>query len=199
MLSVVLFAIVLASATSAYLGGARARREQEESLRRMVSTLSEATFPLTQRVLAQMRGLSSAEFVLLDQEHHLQETTLPLAPAEVEELAALPVPASAPTPAKAVLVLGRQTYLVDRVAVGGRSGPVSPGALYILFPEDRWSAGIYQAMYPALVTGVIAAVLVVVTTTVLARRFVRPIHDLVGQTASVAQGRFTPVTVFPAE
>jgi signal transduction histidine kinase len=193
-LSVVLFAIVLASATSAYLGGVRVRNEQEESLRRMASTLSEATFPLTQRVLAQMSGLSGAEFVLLDQEDRLEERTLAVTADEAELLAGLAGgPAlEARRPKPAVLIGGRE-YLVDRIPVPGRLPSVSSGTLFVLYPEDRWSASVYRAMYPAMATGVIAAVLVVVMTTVLARRFVRPIHHLVAQTAAVAQGNFAPL------
>jgi len=192
VLSVVLFTIVLASATSAYLGGLRVRSEQEDNLRRMASILSEATFPLTRRVLAQMSGLSGAEFVLLDQEDQLEERTLPVTADELEMLAGLPEGSAlqARQPKPTVQIGGRE-YLVDRIPVAGRAPSVSPSTLYILYPEDRWR--VYRAMYPALATGVIAAVLVVVMTTLLARRFVRPIHDLVAQTAAVAEGNFAPL------
>ena len=45
MLTVVVLAIALASLGSAYFGGRRARQAQEESLRRVVATLTEARFP----------------------------------------------------------------------------------------------------------------------------------------------------------
>ena len=59
--------------------GQRAGRTQEESLRRVVATLTEAKFPLIESVLRQMSGLSGAEFVLLDRSDSLQASTLLLA------------------------------------------------------------------------------------------------------------------------
>jgi hypothetical protein len=55
-LSVVVLAIVLASGVSAYFGGKRARQAQEESLRRVVTTLTEGQYPLLDSVLRQMSG-----------------------------------------------------------------------------------------------------------------------------------------------
>ena len=52
-----------------------------------------------------------------------------------------------------------------------------------------------QAAWPTLITGALAALAVVLITTVLARRFVRPIRELVRQTAAIAQGEFQPVAV----
>ena len=66
MLTVVVMAIALAAAVSAYLGGKHARQAQDENLRRVVATLSEANFPLSEPVLRQMSGLSGAEFVFFE-------------------------------------------------------------------------------------------------------------------------------------
>jgi len=79
ILLVVSLAIVLASAITAYFGSVRDRRQQEDRLRRVVATLMEASFPLTERVLQQMQGLSGAEFVLVDERGQIQASTLPLA------------------------------------------------------------------------------------------------------------------------
>jgi signal transduction histidine kinase len=65
----------------------------------------------------------------------------------------------------------------------------------VLYPEDRWTARVRQAAYPALLAGAAAAAMAVLTTIVLARRFVRPIRDLVVRTAAIAQGDFAPLAV----
>jgi signal transduction histidine kinase len=195
ILSVVVLAILLASATSAYLDGSRARRQEEENLRRVVGTLVEATFPLTPRVLQQMRGFSGAEFVLLDAKNRLQIGTVPLEPKEIEPLAqAREGDRNGRFSAGPRVMLAGKSYLVDRLSVAGRDAR-TPGLLIVLYPEDRWSATVRQAMYPALVAGVVAATAVVLVTTVLARRFVRPIQRLGDQTASIAAGQFKPVAV----
>jgi signal transduction histidine kinase len=196
MMAVVLLATVVASTGSAYLGGLRAQREQEEGLRRVARTLAEASFPLTQRVLTQMTGLSGAEFVLVGDDGQSHESTLPVESDGLDALGAIrlvpPVPAGSSKPS---VILGGREFFVDWVAVSGRSPPATPGTLYVLYPKDRWSARLRQATYPALLTGILAAGLALATTTLLGRRFVRPIHELVAQTAGIAGGMFTPVAV----
>jgi signal transduction histidine kinase len=196
-LSVVVLAIVLASGVSAYFGGRRARQAQEESLQRMVATLTEAPFPLSEWVLRQMSGLSGAEFVLLDQRNALQASTLRL---DADDLALVQqirndAPASE-LAARPTTLLGGRIYLSQRVPVSAHD-PVSPaGSLVVLYPEDRSSAVMRQAAYPALTAGVIAMVAVVLVTTVLAHRFVQPIRQLGDRAAAIARGDFQPVAVW---
>ncbi len=194
-LSVVLLAIVLACASIAYLGTTRARDQQEENLRRVVGTLTEATFPLTDRVLRQMSGLSGAEFVVLDEENRVQGSTLRLGPEEGASLARLPGEDRLERlAARAVVTLSGRTYLGGRVPVA-RRGSGRPGSLVVLYPEDQWGRVAREAAYPALFSGAIAAVAVMALTTVLARRFVRPIQQLGTHTAAIASGQFRPVDV----
>jgi signal transduction histidine kinase len=77
----------------------------------------------------------------------------------------------------------------------GRGPRGESGSLVVLYSQERWSAAIWQAAYPALVAGAVAVLAVVVVATLLARRFVRPIRRLGDQTARIAQGDFTPVGV----
>src|SRR5262245_42984819 len=51
---------------NAVLAEHRTRAHVEQQLREVVGVLSASSFPLTNKVLQQMRGLSSAEFVLVD-------------------------------------------------------------------------------------------------------------------------------------
>ncbi len=149
-LSVVLLAIVLACVTIAYLGTTRARGQQEENLRRVVGTLTEATFPLTDRVLRQMSGLSGAEFVVLDDENRIQGSTLRLGAEEGASLARLPGEDRLENlAARAVVVLSGRTYLGGRVAVARRSSG-RRGSLVVLYPEDQWGRVAREAASPAL-------------------------------------------------
>ena len=91
--------------------------------------------------------------------------------------------------------LGGRIYLSLRPRGGG--DPVSPGgSLVVLYPEDRWSAVMWQAAYPALTTGAVATVAIVLVATVLAHRFVRPIRQLGDRAAAIARGDFQPVAVW---
>ncbi len=197
MLTVVVLAIALASLGSAYFGGMRARQAQEESLRRVVATLTEAWFPLSEPVLRQMSGLSGAEFVLLDRRGSLQASSLRLNADDPERLHRIhDDQPSSKLAARPATSLGGRIYLSQRVRVAARD-PVSPGgSLVVLYPEDRWSAVMWQAAYPALTTGAVATVAIVLVATVLAHRFVRPIRQLGDRAAAIARGDFQPVAVW---
>ena len=200
-LSVVVLAIALASGASGYFGAMRQRQSQEESLRRVVSTLTEGGFPLTEGVLRQMSGLSGAEFVFLDTNQKVLAGTLSLSSEDQRRLASLPGgKQSGETEHRAMgaqpsLELAGRVYLCQRTAIVGRGPGGESGSLVVLYSQERWSAAMWHAAYPALVAGAVAVLAVVVVTTLLAQRFVRPIRRLGDQTARIAQGDFTPVGV----
>ena len=195
-LTVVVLAIVAASGVIAWMGAAQARRHQQETLGRLVLALANATFPRTERVLEQMKGLSGADFVFLDDRKGVQSSTLSFSETELDAVQSLASHDEEArfTPASRVHLNG-QDYLTDRVPVSkGRAG-MAPGWLIILFPEDRWSTAIRRAAYPALATGAVASVVVVLMTAGLAHRFVGRIGQLSRHAAAIAAGRFEPLAV----
>lgn len=192
MVAAVLLASFLATAITALWIASRVRTDQRESLRRVVQTLGEATFPLNDRVLRQMRGLSGAEFVLLTSHGRLQESTLPVE-QKLGELTTIAQSRQSDDARQAVISLGERNYLVDFVNIVRRPHFTEPATFFILYPEDELTARIHQAVYPALIAGVVAALAAVALATWLARRFVRPIHRLAAHTAAIAQGNFTPM------
>ena len=200
VLPVVLLAIVAASGTSAYLDIQRANRRQQEHLARVVDTLTEPAFPLADNVLRKMSGLSGAEFVVLDADNRLEGSTLPLDAAELQLLRRLKGNREEKSSnAEQVVVLGGRTYLGTRISVRRHGEFARPDWLVVLSPEDQWWAGARQAAYPTLTIGAVAALVVMLLTTMLARRFVRPIEELGRQTAAIAQGQFQPVAVLPRD
>ena len=64
---VLLAAIVTVSVLNAVVATRRSREQIEEQLRGIAATRAESNFPLTDAVLRQMRGLSGAEFVLVNE------------------------------------------------------------------------------------------------------------------------------------
>lgn len=195
MLGVVVLAITLVSMANAYLGMDRARLAQEENLRRVVSVLSEASFPLTENVLRQMAGLSGAEFVLLDHGGRARHGTLSLDAEDSNRLARVPEAADEGRFSdNSVIHLAGRDYLSGRVPLRPR-GRATADSLVVLYAKDRWWAAIRQAAYPGLLAGAAAVVVAVVVTTVLSHRFVRPIRQLRRQVAAVADGDFRPLHV----
>jgi signal transduction histidine kinase len=190
MVSVVLLASFLATAITAYWVASRVRGEQSESLRRVAKTLGEGAYPLTRQTLLQMHGFSGAAFVLLSTQGRIQESTLTLNRPNIEELAQI---GNAHSAGQKTILLDDRNYLVESVAVDRRSHFAEPATLFILYPEDQLTSRIHQAVYPALLAGVIAAAVAAACTTWLARRLARPIRTLVARTATIAQGDFTPM------
>jgi signal transduction histidine kinase len=134
-----------------------------------------------------MSGYSGAEFVFLDAGQVVLARTLPLTAADEARLRDIS--------AQPNVELSGQIYLCKRTQVIGRGPGRVSGSLVVLYSQDRWTATIWQAAYPALAAGAVAVVAVVLVTTYLARRFVRPIHLLSDQTARIAEGDFTPVAL----
>lgn len=198
MVSLVLLATVLATAITAYSIALMVRSEQSKDLRRVVQTMGRSGFPKNRQVLDQISGLSGAEFVLLTPQGNLRDSTLPIEERGSRDLARM---AQSPQTARgsepATISLGERDYLVDYVSVNlsGRVYANEPATLFILYPEDELASRIHQAVFPALLAGLIAAAVAVAIATWLARRFARPIRVLVAQTATIAQGDFTPMDV----
>jgi signal transduction histidine kinase len=198
MVAVVLLAALLATAITAYWIALRVRSEQSKDLRRVVETMGKSGFPKTRQVLDQISGLSGAKFVLLKPDGSLRDSTLPIEEQGLHNLARMAKSHPADRGIEyTAIALGDRSYLVDYVFVGqpGDVYATEPATLFILYPEDQLASRIHQAVYPALLAGLIAAAIAVAIATWLARRFARPIRTLVAQTATIAQGDFTPMPV----
>ncbi|MFZ1935620.1 MAG: ATP-binding protein [Thermoguttaceae bacterium] len=196
MVAVVLLATLLATAITAYWIALRVRSEQSKDLRRVVETMGKSDFPKTRQVLDQISGLSGAEFVLLTPDGNLRDSTLPMEEQGLHDLARIAKSRRSNEGIEHTAIsLGDRNYLVDFVSLSGRTYATESTTLFILYPEDQLASRIHQAVYPALLAGLIAAAIAVAIATWLARRFARPIRTLVAQTATIAQGDFTPMAV----
>jgi signal transduction histidine kinase len=196
MLTVVVVTIVLVSFLSAFLGANRARQLQRENLQRVIATLSEANFPLSEPILRQMSGLSGAEFVLFDRGYRPQASTLRLSVTERKYLQQKSFEDSSTAPAqRSGIVLRNRLYMSQRVTVKERP-PITPGGwLVVLYPEENWQTMLWQAAYPAIIVGTAAIFALVLLSMLLAHRFVQPIRQLGDRAATIAEGNFEPLPV----
>jgi signal transduction histidine kinase len=194
VLAVVIVAILGSSILSAYLAAAWARERQEESLARVVATLTDASFPLTESVLIKMSGLSGADFIVLDSSGTLQDSSRRVTDADLRALRQLPRQqklANFGTGRLFDLADGR--FLVSRLPVVSRSDRETSTTLVVLYPEERWAIARRQVIYPPLVVGGVAVLLAVAVTALFARRVVRPLESLRRQAAAIEQGDFRPM------
>ncbi len=193
MIVIVLIATIIAGASGAYWNAARAHREQQDRLRRIALTLAEGNFPLTHAVLKQVAGLSGAEFVAVGGVGQIIDSTVLIDDVQARRLFETNREGDrSPSKNKPVTLAGRE-YLADGVDLQSRGSTSSSGVLFVLMPSDRWTEHLLQALTPAFGAGAVATILAIVASTVLARRFTKPIRALVTQTADVAEGKFAPV------
>lgn len=191
-LAVATVAILLLSVTIAYVNSRRAAQQQQARLEQTVSTLAEATFPLTDPVLEQMSGLSGAEFVVFDAHGTIRGSTLRLEPSDERRLGELPLDIEPNTAmGKGSTELGQQSYVAHRVALRRHAGQPRPGeSLVVLYAKARWSDAVWAATYPPLAIGLLTALSVAVVSLLLSRRLVRPLEHVRRHAASIAAGDF---------
>jgi signal transduction histidine kinase len=196
MLTVVVAAIALVSIFGAFSSADRARRMRQENLHRVIATLAEANFPLTEPILRQMSGLSGAEFVFFDKGYRLQASTIPLSVSEGKYLQQKSFENAADGQRQPPsIVLRNRTYSTQRITVKDRP-PFTPGGwLAVLYPEENWAANLWRAAYPALLVGATAILALMILTMILAHRFTEPIRRLGDRAAVIAGGNFEPAPV----
>ncbi|MBN2024844.1 MAG: HAMP domain-containing histidine kinase [Pirellulales bacterium] len=191
MLSVVALAMALASAAIIYLQVTTEARAQSEHLRRVVETLTQGSFPLSEPVLRQMSGLSGGQFVALGPRREVLHGTIPLADADRRAVGRLDEGAGADAP-HVVAIEGRP-YRARLVPVDRRAGTAEVRWLVVLQPRDRWWAAVREAAGPVAISAGAALLVVVLVTIWLAGRFVRPIQALGNQAVRIADGCFEPI------
>ncbi|MCO6455675.1 MAG: HAMP domain-containing histidine kinase [Pirellulaceae bacterium] len=192
MLGLMVTALVGVSLLNAYLSAGRARSQLEQQLREITQTLEQSSFPLTDSVLRQMRGLSGAEFALMT------DSGIVLA-------SSADWPATDRLPTDPTVDSGR--LLHQRLTLGGTpyfhtakrlarpNVHESAGVLHILYPEAGYRQAWTDAVYPPLAIGLAAVVLVTLSAVAVAARVSRPMTRLQAQVARIAQGDFEPISL----
>jgi signal transduction histidine kinase len=159
----------------------------EEQLRAVSRTLTEPpSFPLTGRILEQMKGLSGAEFYLsLADGQHL--TTF-----------AFPVDLIGAKNEAAEVELQGERYRVKTLRFP-ESHPNHGGQLGIFYAESQRRGAIRRAVQPLLLLGVFGGVLSVCLVLLLARQVTGRIAALRRQTRVIAAGTFHPMPLHGAD
>ncbi len=190
MLGLMLTALVGVSVLNAYLAASRVRQHIERQLGEMTRTLDQSSFPLTDAVLRQMRGLSGAEFVLVGESGQVLASStdrvvlnqLPRDPLGQPDMVL-----------RQRLWLGGENYLHTARRLSRKNDNSAVGVLHILYPEEGYREAWTGAVLPPLGIGVAAALLVVLSAIAVAARVSRPMSRLQTQVDRIAQGDFEPM------
>jgi len=197
MVGVMLAALVGVSALNAYLSGRRVKHQIERQLREVTGTLSESTFPLTETVLQQMRGLTGADFIVINDSETKNSGQVIATIVDAEALSfANSTPVQTQLQQTEELTLGKpidvsdQWYFHTAVHFKRQNGPEQTVRLHILYPEQSYREVWRQAVYPPLMIGAGALLLVVLFAAAIASRIVRPMLRLQSQVGRIAEGDF---------
>ncbi|HXY37918.1 MAG TPA: histidine kinase dimerization/phospho-acceptor domain-containing protein, partial [Planctomycetaceae bacterium] len=186
--------LVAVASIATLLAGVAARRssrERMERVERVVATLDDASFPLSDNVLAKMRGLSGAEYVTLDDQGAILTSTLGPSVRPADLPSPLPV-ANPPTRLEdfGLIDVGGQTYYVAALKGHGNAGV---STLLVLYPKsDLWQAQ-WDAAWPPLAIGGATILLMIGVSAWLSRRLARRIEAVQGLFARIADGDFSHV------
>lgn len=183
-------------ATIAALAAYQARtaaRQAEQRIARQIAGVTQAlagsTFPLTPRVLAQMRDLSGAEFVV-ETPDEIGAATLEATAAERDALAKLATPADAAETAFATTVqLDGDRYFhadVTRREFGRRD------RVHVLYPEDDYRRALAAAAWPPVILGAAAMAAVIAAGWWTASRVTGGVSAIRAQVDRIAGGDFRP-------
>jgi signal transduction histidine kinase len=189
-LLILLLGIVGISTWTAVASAGRARQQIEQQVRNVVRTLSDADFPLTSNVLALMKGLSGADYLVIDHEGH-SRATIPTGPEPLPTLDATAADWQSVQLGPRV-VLGGQTFFCTGMRLRP-SQTIGGGVLYVLYPEAQWREAQWEAVRPSLVLGAFGGLASIVLTLGVAQRLSRRIQDLERRTRVIAAGDFSPM------
>jgi len=175
------------SAWSAVRAARQAEARIATQVRGVTHALAGSSISLTPRILEQMKGLSGADYLLIDSDER-QLSTLPTA--------SIDLPASLTTQAAAEdsnNLLGTPLEIDGRHFRGRRIPQRAGGNLYVLYPEALLDEAMREAAWPALVFGLGGGIAGVIVMSFLGQRLVGRIRELDRRTRQIASGDFSPM------
>lgn len=196
MAAILLATVLAVSITTAILAARRTTSELERLLREITRTVRDARFPLTEPVLLQMRGLSGAEFVLVDDHGQRIAQTVAL-PNDTSLLKSSAERTRLSLDHSIHLELGR--YFHVAVPLPARGPSAADQTLHLLYPEANYQRAWRDAVLPPLMIG--AAALVGMTTVAvwIAGRVSQPLAVLQRQVNEIANGKYRPLPLPPRD
>lgn len=186
-----LITLLLMSALNAWIASRRILVQLEQRLSEAARTLENSNIPLNDTVLKQTRGLSGAEFLVVDQSKRVYQSN-----PGIEK------PANAIAPRDASQLTLRRTvdtndmtYFHAAVKLDRRRFGGGQCVLHIFYPEQSWLQARNEAIYPPLIVGGASLLLLIVVSAAIAGRVTSPVARLQNQVEQIAAGNYEPLPV----
>ena len=192
-----LFAISAIAVLAAWRAASLSSNATLTQTRQVVRTVAETQFPLTKNVLLKMKGLSGAEFVVLEKNSLIRTSTLELN-SRTQEIFSQELLQTFPLERDSEgelidqqLQIQDVRYVFSSLSRIDREG--NPIQLLILYPEKSLSQIRWDAATPPLLVGLLSLLLLIGLTFWLAERISRRIQMAEQQVACIASGDFQQI------
>src|SRR5262249_26709100 len=187
-LALLLLGVVGASLWSARVAARRAEERVAEHVGNVAQTLGNGNYTLTQPILDQMKGLSGAEFLVI-QPDGSRMTTFPLSQVELPPEQTLEDPGrhGLGPPVRA----NGKDYRCRRLVLKG-THPNAGAVVYIFYPEALLEEAIADAERPSFLA-LLFGLVTVILTFAIGQRLVGRIRALERRTRQIAAGDFSPM------
>ncbi|HWA98390.1 MAG TPA: HAMP domain-containing sensor histidine kinase [Pirellulales bacterium] len=195
VIAVALACCLATSILSLYVVTRWADRREREHLDHVVAAIGAAGFPLSATVLERMSGLSGAELVVLDARGRPLAGAPWLDEAAEHALGGVPIGPPASLAAQPRIEVAGRSFFAARLPLVSQSAPDRQLSLAVLYPEERWTAVVRQLTLTPLVVGIVGALLLVATITLVARHVVQPLRNLHRSAVAISQGDFSPIAL----
>ncbi|TWT89852.1 Sensor protein ZraS [Pseudobythopirellula maris] len=190
LVAVAVASLAAVAVVNAWLATSRTRDRVEHQLRGVAAVLDASRFPLTDAVLRQMRGLSGAEYLLLDESGNRVASS-------GEGLSPPSQPTAPPATGADRVVLGKMVTVADRryyhssMRLTRPSAVRAPRVLHVFFPRDEYNAAWRSLFLPPLVVGGATIAAVMLVTHLVASRISRALGRLGAEVSRLAGGDFS--------
>lgn len=195
-LSLLLIGDLAATAWAAAAAARGADQRLADQLWAIARTLVEprSSFPLTEPVLGQMKGLSGAEFLLARPDGEVETTTLsgPKVRPPADVPVAVPAAEGEDHQLGPPVTIGGREYRCLRLSLRRRP-PTATGDLYIFYPESLRRTAVWDAVRPPLVLGGVGGLAAIGLALATGTGLVRRIRTLDHRTRLIAAGDFRPM------
>ncbi len=188
-------AVAITSLASAWDAARRSNVDNAQQLKNLVQTLRGASIPYTEGVLRQVKGLSGAEFALMNADGTVAATSFLFPPSSLPHFTEMPAVDSVERITDLPMVEEQdRRFFAAAVPVSAAPGQER---LLVFYPEERWLQSRWQAVWPPLLIGALSSLLALVLSGFLAHRFAARIGRIRTQLSRLASQEYEQVEIAP--
>ena len=183
--------VILVTVVSAWNAADAGRRQRIEHMESVASALGNANFPLTQPVVERIAAMINGDVVVLDKGGRVTATTLASTETLQPKLTVLTSLEDEELFSHNLSWENRE-YLVTAIR---RTDVPRPGALFVMIPQEEFSALRRESIVPPLLVAVPTLILALILAMLISRRIGGRVDRLRGLFRGLSQGEFQSVSV----